>query len=71
MEKTLAAIIKDHRKRSGLTQAELATLAGVGKTVVFEVEKGKLTLRYDTLLKILSILNIKIIFSSPLKQVTK
>lgn len=64
----LAGLIKRHRKLSRLTQAELATLAGVGKTVVFDVEKGKLSIRFDTLLKILSALNIKVKFISPLSE---
>ena len=34
-------IVKWHRKKSGLTQNELADLAGVGKSVVFDVEHGK------------------------------
>ena len=51
---------------SGLSQAELAKLAGVGKTVVFDLEHGKLSIRYDTLTKILRVLNISIGFDSPL-----
>ena len=62
----IAAIIHYHRKKSGLTQAELARLAGLGKTVVFDIEKGKISVRLDTLLKILEILNIKLEFQSPL-----
>ena len=33
----LGALIKDHRKKAGLTQLELANLAGVGKTTVFDI----------------------------------
>ena len=51
---------------SGLSQAELAKLAGVGKTVVFDLEHGKQSMRYDTLTKILSVLNITVRFDSPL-----
>jgi len=65
-ETSLGNMVKHHRKRSGLSQFELARLAGVGKTVVFDVEKGKRTVQLDTLLKILSVLNIKIDFKSPL-----
>jgi HTH-type transcriptional regulator/antitoxin HipB len=59
-------IVKYHRKKSGLTQKELADLAGVGKTVVFDIEKGKKTIRFSTLLKVLNVLNISIEFKSPL-----
>ncbi len=62
----LATIILFHRKMSGLSQIELAKLAGVGKTVIFDIEKGKRSVRLDTLLKVLSVLNIKIEFQGPL-----
>ena len=62
----LYEIVKKHRRLSGLSQAELAKLADVGKTVVFDLEHGKLSIRYDTLRKILAVLNISIGFDSPL-----
>ena len=65
---TLSEIIKTHRRTSGLSQARLAGLAGVGKTVIFDLEHGKETIRYDTLKKIFSVLNITISFQSPLMQ---
>lgn len=60
--------VKKHRRMSGLSQAELAKLAGVGKTVVFDLEHGKRSIRYDTLTKILTVLNISIRFESPLME---
>jgi len=57
-----------HRKKAGLTQMELAVLAGVGKTVIFDLEKGKPTIRVETLLKILDVLNMKLIWTSPLEK---
>lgn len=64
--KTLATVIREHRKIAGLSQLQLAELAGVGKTVVFDVEKGKETIRLDTLRKILVALNIKVRLTSPI-----
>lgn len=64
----LSDAIRFHRKKSGLTQAELAKLAGVGKTVVFDIEKGKKTVQLDTLLKVLKTLNIQLRFQSPLME---
>lgn len=61
----LAKVIKEHRKAAGLSQLELAEMAGVGKTVVFDLEKGKETVQLDTLRKILSVLNIKVLLDSP------
>jgi len=62
----LSEVIRLHRKKSGLTQKGLADLAGVGKTVIYDIEKGKETIQLDTIKKILSVLNIKIKFESPL-----
>jgi y4mF family transcriptional regulator len=62
----LADAIRMHRKAAGLSQVQLAELAGVGKTVVFDIEKGKESVRLDTLRKILKVLNIKIQLTSPL-----
>lgn len=62
----LSEIVLHHRKRAGLSREACAELAGVGKTVVYDVEHGKSTVRFDTLLKILHVLNIKLEFKSPL-----
>jgi HTH-type transcriptional regulator/antitoxin HipB len=58
--------VRYHRKKSGLSQEELARVAGVGKTAVFDIEKGKETVKLSTITKILNALNIKITLSSPL-----
>ena len=50
---------------AGLTQKELADLAGVGKTVVFDIEHGKETVRLKTLMKVLKALNINLIPKGP------
>jgi transcriptional regulator with XRE-family HTH domain len=41
MTRHLAELIRFHRKRSGLTQLELAEMADVGKNLVYELENGK------------------------------
>ena len=64
----LAEAIHFHRKKSGLTQKELAKLAGVGKTVIYDIEKGKGTIRLNTLLKILNVLNIEMLFQGPIME---
>jgi len=63
---TLAAFLKKHRKVAKLTQIQLAEMAGVGKTVVYDIEKGKDTIQLVTLRKILHVLNIKVALISPL-----
>ena len=62
----LAEIIRMHRKASGLSRVQLAEMAGVGKTVIYDIEKGKESVQLNTLRKILKVLNIKIILTSPL-----
>lgn len=62
----LAQIVIYHRKKSGLNRLELSRLAGVGKTSIYDIEHGKKTIRLDTLIKILGVLNIHITLNSPL-----
>ncbi len=64
----LGTIIKFHRKKAGLSQKALADLAGVGKTVVFDMEKGKETVQFKSILLVLNILNIELVYKSPLME---
>jgi HTH-type transcriptional regulator/antitoxin HipB len=64
----LAEVIRLHRKAARLSRMQLAELAGVGKTVIYDVEKGKESVQLDTLRKIFKVLNIKIILTSPLME---
>lgn len=64
----LADLILFHRKQSGLSQQELAELAGVGKNMVYELEGGKQSVRLENLLKVLQVLNIELDFQSPLRE---
>jgi DNA-binding XRE family transcriptional regulator len=52
-----------------VTQTELARLAGVGKTAVFDIEKDKPGVRLSTLLRVLSVLNIEIELRDPFGKV--
>jgi y4mF family transcriptional regulator len=61
-------MIRFHRKIAKLSQHELAKLSSVGKTSIFDIEKGKKTVRLLTLLKILKTLNIDIEFKGPLMK---
>ena len=64
----MSEMVLFHRKYSDLTRNQLANLAGVGKTVIYDIEKGKETIRFSTLQKVLKVLNIKITFTSPLME---
>jgi hypothetical protein len=45
----ISKLVKFHRK-SGLSKRELVDTDGVGKTVIFDIEKGKTTIKFETLL---------------------
>jgi HTH-type transcriptional regulator / antitoxin HipB len=62
-------IIRENRKHAGLSQIELAQLAGIGKTAVFDMEKGKDSIKLRTLMAVLKVLNIEIIIKSPIDQI--
>jgi y4mF family transcriptional regulator len=62
----IGKIIQRHRKAAGLSQKELADLAGIGKATVFDIEKGKETVRMVNVFKALSVLNISLELVGPL-----
>lgn len=64
----LGEIIRYHRKKAGLNQKSLADIAGVGKTVVFDIEKGKETVQLKSIINVLNALNISISLNSPLME---
>ena len=59
---SVGRIIRFHRKQAGLSRIELADMAGVGKTVVYDIEKGKETVRFNTLLELFGVLNVTVSF---------
>lgn len=56
----IARAVRQMRKKSHLSQQQLAQLAAVGKTAIYDLEKGKASVQMDTLLKVLDVLNIKV-----------
>lgn len=56
----ISQIILQQRKKSKLSRVQLATFAGVGRTAIYDIEHGKTTYQIDTLIKILSVLNLKL-----------
>ena len=63
---SLGEALRYHRRRSGLSQHALADLAGIGKTSVFDIEKGKSTVRLATLMAVLRVLNVDLMLDGPL-----
>ena len=66
----IGSLVHYYRKHSGLSQQELARLAGVGKTVIYDIEKGKESIRFNTLLKVFDVLNIHMKFETPFPKTT-
>ena len=66
MFQEIGNLVQFHRKKAALSRNELADLAGVGKTVIFDIEHGKATVQYQSLAKVLMTLNIKLNFQSSL-----
>jgi HTH-type transcriptional regulator/antitoxin HipB len=66
----IAGLVHYYRKQSGLSQQALARLAGVGKTVIYDIEKGKQSVQLNTLLKVFDVLNIHLKFETPFPQTT-
>ncbi len=67
----IAIIVQFHRKKAGLSRIQLAEIAGVGKTVIYDIENGKASVRFETLQKVFSVLNISILLDSPLMNQLK
>ena len=65
---SFSEIVRTHRKAASLTQKELADLAGVGKTAVWQIEAGKETIQLNILLAVLNALNIRMELISPLME---
>lgn len=64
----IGKIIRAHRKAGGLSREACARLAGVGKTAIYDIEHGKESVRLDTLLKVLRVVNIRIRLESPIMK---
>jgi HTH-type transcriptional regulator / antitoxin HipB len=62
----LKELVHFHRKQSGLSRKQLAEIAGVSETVIYYLEKGKVTLQWNIVTAILQALNINLTFQSPL-----
>ncbi|MCA9622667.1 MAG: helix-turn-helix transcriptional regulator [Myxococcales bacterium] len=56
----LAGAIRHQRKSLGLTQIQLSELAGCGPAFIYDVERGKPSLRLDKLLDVLEVLGLEL-----------
>lgn len=60
----LAAAIRAHRKKLKISQEHLALLSGVGVVFIYDLERGKETIRLDKLLPILEVLGLELKLST-------
>ncbi|OFX24415.1 MAG: hypothetical protein A2V77_13510 [Anaeromyxobacter sp. RBG_16_69_14] len=51
----IASFVRERRTANGLTQRELAELAGVGPRAIWDLERGKPTLRTDVVNAVLRV----------------
>jgi y4mF family transcriptional regulator len=56
----LGAALRNRRRSLGLTQQELARLAGCGLAFLYELESGKQTVRLDKVLGVLAVLGLSL-----------
>jgi len=58
---SLGFALREERKKKGLNQTELGIPVGVDQTTVSKVEQGKPGTRLDTLLRLLSVLDLELV----------
>ena len=63
--KDLGKIVRDTRKKLGVTQKDLALTSGTGLRFVIDLEKGKETCQIGKALTILQTLGIKLLLTPP------
>ena len=61
----IGQIIRENRKRLGVTQKDLALTSGTGLRFIIELEKGKETCQIGKVLTVLQTLGIRIALTPP------
>ncbi len=61
----IGRIIRENRKRLGVTQKDLALTSGTGLRFVIDLEKGKETCQIGKVLTVLQTLGIQIALTAP------
>jgi len=61
----LGVMVEKHRRAVGMTQVEAARRAGVGPRFYGELENGKVTVRLESVLKVLSGLGLEMLVGVP------
>lgn len=61
----LGALIRDERKKQGLTQSALGKMTGLNQTTLSLIEKGKPSVQLQTILVLLAALKLHLQAGSP------
>ena len=56
----IGSFLKQTRKEIGLTQADVAHISGVGLSFIHDLEHGKKTVQFDSLMKVVSRLDCEV-----------
>lgn len=67
----LGQLARKRRKQLGLTQRDTAELAGVGIDFLYDLERGKPTVRLSALMQVLEVLGIDVNFVPRMGAVTR
>ena len=65
MSSDLSALVRTLREGSRMTQRELAVRAGVGPRAVWDLERGKPTIRLDVVTRVLAVFGRKVGVEEP------
>ena len=61
----IGKLIQNERKRQGITQLQLAGMAGTGIRLISDIENGKGTIQVQKLLQVLHTLGLRLFVFSP------
>lgn len=61
----IGKLVQGERKRQGITQLQLAGMAGTGIRLISDIENGKATVQVQKLLKVLHTLGLGLFVFSP------
>jgi len=62
----LASLVRFHRKRAGLSQVDMASMADVSRKVVQDLEAGRDGVSWRNLMAVLAVLNVNLRPDGPL-----
>ena len=62
----LASLVRFHRKRAGLSQVDMASMADVSRKVIQDLEAGRNGISWRNLMAVLAVLNVNLRPDGPL-----